>query len=169
MQKLIILRGAPASGKTTIAKSLRNFNKKIVWLKVDNFKDFFGEDSPGALDSANSTAIAALSYLLDKGYSVVMEGIFQNPNYVLESTEIAKTRNIPFKIFELECSLEELLRRDKNREGVKEGCRKPLGDAVISKIYHILNENPVENAHKLDTEKLSIEEAIGLLKQELTI
>jgi len=168
MQKLIIFRGAPSSGKSTIAKSLRSFDNKIVWLKVDNFKDFFGEDSSKALDSANLGAIAFLGYLLENGYSVVMEGIFQNPNYVLESTEMAKSRNIPFKIFELECSLEELQRRDKKREGIKEGCRKPLGDAAISRIYHALKETPVENAEKLDTQKLSIDEVIKLLKQVLT-
>jgi len=42
-QFLVIIRSAPASGKTTIAKELRSFKDKVVWLKVDNFKDFFSE------------------------------------------------------------------------------------------------------------------------------
>ncbi len=48
-QYLVILRGAPGSGKTTLAKSFRNFEEKVAWLKVDNFKDFFAEDATSAL------------------------------------------------------------------------------------------------------------------------
>jgi len=60
--KLLILRGAPASGKSSIAKKLRNFTKKIVWLKVDNFKAFFAEDSSLALDYVNEAALKTLEY-----------------------------------------------------------------------------------------------------------
>lgn len=76
MQKLIIIRGAPASGKSTIAKKLRDFKKKIVWLKVDNFKDFFSEDGTLGLEYANEAAVVTLKYLLNQGFSVIMEGIF---------------------------------------------------------------------------------------------
>jgi len=40
-QVLIVLRGAPASGKSTISKRLRDSDNKIVWLKTDNLKSFF--------------------------------------------------------------------------------------------------------------------------------
>lgn len=66
MQKLIIIRGAPASGKSTIAKSLRDFQKKIAWLKVDNFKDFFSEDGTLGLEYANEAAIVTLEFLVKK-------------------------------------------------------------------------------------------------------
>lgn len=64
MQKLIIIRGAPACGKSTIAERLRNFEKKIVWLKIDAFKGFFAADASEMLGVVHETAAATLEYLL---------------------------------------------------------------------------------------------------------
>ncbi|MDZ7586612.1 MAG: AAA family ATPase, partial [Patescibacteria group bacterium] len=123
MSKLIILRGAPSSGKSSIAKSLRSLKNKIAWLKVDNFKDFFAKDvteQDQAIDYVNQAAINTLQHLLHQGFSIVMEGIFQDPKYITQATEAAKQNNTLFKVYELECSLAVLQARDKNREGVKE-------------------------------------------------
>ena len=78
-QVLVILRGAPSSGKSTLANKLRDYDKRIVWLKVDNFKPFFSDNTDLIVDDVNKTALNSLNYLLDQGFSVVMEGIFQNP------------------------------------------------------------------------------------------
>ena len=167
MQKLIILRGAPASGKSTIAQSFRNFKKKIVWLKVDGFKTIFAEDASNALEYVHGSAISTLEYLLSQGFSVVMEGIFRNPEYITQSVEIAKQKSIPFRVYELECSLNTLQTRDKERPLVKQGWRKPIGDKVIAHLYKKVKKNPWEGTEKLDTEKLSLEECVELLKKEL--
>lgn len=167
MQKLIILRGAPSSGKSTIAKKLRNFEKKIVWLKVDTFKVFFAEDASNALHFVNESAINTLEYLFEQGFSVAMEGIFQDPKYITLATEVARQKGIPFKVYELECSLKTLQLRDKNRPGVKEGCRKPLGDEVIERIYNIIKKRSWEGTVRLNTEKLSLKECLEVLKKEL--
>ena len=157
-QRVIILRGAPSSGKSTIAKSYRNFEEKTVWLKVDNFKDFFAEDASAALSFVNGSAVATLEYLLKEGFSVVMEGIFQDTKAIDDAVKIAKKHNIPCKVFELEISLETLNSRDITREGVPEGLRKPLGEETITKIYQVLKNNPHSGAIKLDTENNNLEE-----------
>ncbi|MGD9129256.1 MAG: AAA family ATPase [Candidatus Woesebacteria bacterium] len=172
MQSLIILRGAPSSGKSTIAKSLKSLKNKIAWLKVDNFKPFFAKDvaeENEAIDYVNQTAIASLDYLLKQGFSVVMEGIFQNPKYITKAVNIAKQLNIQCKVYELECPLEFLQARDKVRDGVKEGCRKPLGDEVIAKLNQVILENPWSGAEKLDTGKLSLNKCIDVLSKDLKI
>ena len=170
MSKLIILRGAPSSGKSSIAKSLRSLKNKIAWLKVDNFKDFFAKDvteQDQAIDYVNQAAINTLQHLLHQGFSVVMEGIFQNPKHITLATEMAKQNNLPFKIYELECSLKVLQARDRVREGIKEGCRKPLGDEVIARLNQVIVDNPVIGAERLNTETLSLEECVEKLTQEL--
>lgn len=158
MQRVIVLRGAPASGKTTIAKSYRNFETKVAWLKIDNFKVFFAEDSSPALNYVNGSAIVTLDYLLREGFSVVVDGIFQDISVVNKAVEVAQNHHIPIRIFELEVSLVALQQRDKVREGVPEGIRKPLGDDTIANIYSVIKEKHFPNAITLDTENHSVEE-----------
>lgn len=164
-QILVVLRGAPSSGKSTIAKSLRDYEKKIAWLKVDNFKPFFAESNDLILDDVNKTAITVLNYLLDKKFSVIMEGIFQNPTYIQEAVNLARQKNIPSVVYELKCSLETLQKRDKARPGVREGYRKPLGDFVINNLSDIIKKNPFKGALQLDTENLSLAECIDVIKK----
>ena len=159
-QKLIILRGTPASGKTTIAKKMRSFENKVAWLKVDNFKLFFAEDATSALDYVNGASIATLNYLLKNKFTVVMDGVFQNTIAIDQALKMAQEQNIPSKVFELLVSLPVLLKRDLIREGVPEGHRKPLGEEVITNIYKIIKDNPYPSAVQLDTENNSVEDCI---------
>lgn len=112
-------------------------------------------------------ALASLQYLLDKGFSVVMEKIFFDPTIIPQAVALAADRNIPVKIFQLTAPLATLQARDKVRPGVKEGCRQPLGDDVIEKIYHQLNETFLSEAIKLDTEQYSLDECVAIIRQEL--
>ena len=89
-----------------------------------------------------------------------MEGVFQNPGYIQEALALAKQRNITAFVYKLKCSIETLQARDKTREGIKEGCRKPLGDNVIKRLYNIIEDNPYDESIKLDTENESVNECI---------
>lgn len=165
-QVLIIIRGAPASGKTTISESLRDFDKKIVWFKTDNIKNFFSDPSEARiLDEVMETCIATLNNLLDRGFSVIYEGIFKDPNYALKAIETGKSKNIPVVVYQLECSLKTLQQRDKARKGVPEGLRKAMGDEVIESLYNKVENNPVEGAIKLNTEEQSLDECIEIIRK----
>lgn len=166
-QFLAIIRGAPASGKTTIAKQMRSFQNNIVWLKVDNFKDFFSEEANlNEQKYVDECALASLEYLLDKGFSVVMKKIFFDPFIIPLAVKTAQKRNIKTKVFQIKCPLKVLQERDRNRPGIKEGCRKPLGDEIIEKIYKQLEQTYYPGAIELDTNKLSVDMCIGKIKQE---
>jgi predicted kinase len=166
MQSLIIIRGVTASGKSTIAKQYRNFAKKTIWLKVDSFKDFFDILDPEVLVFVHGASYTSLDYFFKEGFSVVMDGVFQNPDYVQQAVDIAKKHEIPYKVFQTKVSLQTLQERDRVREGVPEGCRKPLGDEEIAKIYKVIEDNPVIDAIPLDTEKLSVDECIDFINQQ---
>jgi len=167
-QFLVIIRGAPASGKTTIAKQLRNYQKKIAWLKVDNFKDFFSDDAqPTEQKNVDEAALATLQYLLDNQFSVVMEKIFFDPFIIPLAVKEAQKRDIPVHVFQLQTSLTTLQERDRNRPGIKEGCRKPLGDDVIQKIYEQLENTPYPGAIRLNTEELTLEKCVTQIRQTI--
>ena len=95
-----------------------------------------------------------------------MEGIFQEPKFITLATKVAIQKNIPFKVYELKCSLKTLQIRDKNRPGVKEGCRRPLGNKTITYLDSIIKKKPWVGSIKLDTEKLSLVECFNILRQE---
>jgi len=164
-QVLIVLRGAPASGKTTIGENLRNFDKKIVWFKTDNIKPFFSEYSEASLDAAMQTCLAALKYLLDQGYSVIYEGIFKNPMYANEAIQMGKSKNIQTVAYQLHCLLKTLQERDRTRKGIKEGCRKPLGDELIGGLFQAVENNPIEDSVILDTENQSLEDCLSVIRK----
>ncbi len=166
-QFLIILRGVTASGKSTISKRLRNFEEKTVWLKVDNFKDFFAENSSSALEFVHGSAVATLGYLLDQGFSVVMDGVFQDTKAIDDAVNLAKSKNVKSIVYQIKCSLQAILERDRTREGIKEGLRKPLGDETITLIYQRLGNNPYPNSQLLNTEHLSVDQCIEKIKSDL--
>src|SRR5258708_6473018 len=166
-QFLIILRGVTGSGKSTISKRLRNFEEKTAWLKVDNFKDFFAEDSSSALEFVNGSAIATFGFLFDQRFFLVMDGVFQDTKAIDAAVNLAKSKSVKSIVYQIKCSLQEIQKRDRTRDGVKEGCRKPLGDETIASIYQRLESNPYPNSLSLDTEHLSIGQCIEKIKSDL--
>lgn len=166
-QKLVILRGAPASGKTTICKNIRDINKNIVWLSVDGIKPIFSEFKNETLEQSNKASLIMLDYLLGEGYSVIYDGIFKRPEHLRQAEEVAKKRNIPFVVFQLESSLKTLQEREKVRDGVKHGLWKPLGDDLVAGLYQKVQENPIEEAIKLDTENLTLEQCLEVIRKNL--
>lgn len=169
-QVIVIIRGAPASGKSTIAKKLRDFNNRIVWLKVDNFKDFFSENSSQEEQKfVDECALTSLEYLLDQNFSVIMEKIFYDPYIIPKVVEAAKKRGVTVRVFQIKTSLKTLQERDRNRPGIKEGCRKPFGNQAIENIFNHLNETYYPGAINLDTEKLSVDECVNLVRKSVDI
>ena len=163
-QVLVILRGASASGKTTLAENLRDFDRKIAWLSVDKMKPIFNSEEK-SLNASSKVALATLKYLLEEGYSIIFDGIFKNTNYVYEAIKIAKNRDIPCIVYQLKCSLNTLQKRDKNRKGVKEGYRKPLGNTMIESLHKKNIDNPIEGAIELDTESQSSKECLEIIRK----
>lgn len=165
IQKLVILRGTSCSGKTTIAESLRDYDSKIAWISIDNFKRIFSNYQDSALDDVNKSAAVSLKDILDRGFSVVVDGIFKRPEHIYVLIEVGKSRNIPVVVYQLDCSLEALKTRDKSRKGVKEGWFLPLGDELIESLYKKVIENPIEGAIRLDTEVVAIKECVNIVKK----
>jgi len=164
-QKLIILRGAPCSGKTTIAERLRDYDIRIACLSVDKVKPIFSDFKDETLNEANETAMVILENLFDRDFSVVFDGIFKKPEHLQKALQIAKNKQIQVIIYQLNCSLKTLLERDKTRDGVKHGLWQPLGEELIADLLKTVEKNPIENAIMLDTETLLLDECLEIIKK----
>jgi predicted kinase len=159
MQRVIILRGCMGSGKSTLAQKYRSFDSKMAYLKIDDFKNVFDHFEKEVRPIVHGAAKASLDYLLQQGFSVVMEGVFQDPATIEEVIEVSKRNGVLCKVFELKASLKTLQTRDKQREEIKQGTRTPLGDEAIEYMFNKLKGLPYDAVIELDTEKLSVEES----------
>lgn len=162
-QALVILRGAPASGKTTLGEKLRSKELKVVWLKLDNLKPFFSEDWGDSLDEVNTIALTIIDRLLSDGFSVVFDGIFKNPQHAVDAIKLAQSKNVPVIVYQLQCSLEALQKREDERS--EKYNRPHFGKDTIERLYHKVMNNPIEGAIVLDTENASIEECLEIIKK----
>ena len=131
MNKLIILQGIPASGKSTWAKQwVEEDPKTRVIVNRDSIRRGLGVYwVPSREVLVSSIEEHSVFEALDMGYDVCLDATNLNPNYLEKWKEIADLLNSPIEYKKFDISLEEALERDKNREF-------PVGEKVIIDFYN---------------------------------
>jgi predicted kinase len=168
-QTLVIVRGAPASGKTTLCSQLRDTENKIAWLSVDGIKPIFSNFDDRDIDISYQTALEVLKFLLEHGYSVVFDGIFVRPEhqeYLQQALQIAEEKGVQVKIYQLTVSLETALKRHSKREWAREG-EKEAALETVKRLHEKVKNAPIEGAIELNTEESSLEECVNVIRKEL--
>ena len=134
MNKILILKGLPASGKSTWTKELmkkepgkwKRFNKDDLRLAFDD-----GEWSHENENYINSIIENCIKYTLKKNINIVYDNTSFSSRIYARICEIAKNQGdilVEEKIFEV--SLEICIERDSLREG-----RAKVGEKVIRDMY----------------------------------
>lgn len=160
-QVFIILRGGPATGKSTICKEIQKRMPEIIWLHVDSFKRFLNSGNENRdRDHWYGAAAASLDYFLAQNFSVIAEGIFQDHKYINLLLETAKKQNVRTKIYELLASGEVLIERDRKRKGVPEGIRPRLSKDIIKRLASQVNDNHFPEAEIINTEELTMTQIV---------
>lgn len=150
MPRLLILRGLPASGKTTFA---RQWVAQAPGLRSrvnrddlrDMLHDGFWAPSEVAVSKAEHALISAL---LAAGRAVVVDNTNLRKRYARKYMELAYEAGVPVEFKDFEVPVPELLRRDEDR--VLQG-KRGVGEQVIAEMaarFHIaavgvLPERPV--------------------------
>ena len=159
-QKMFIIRGNSGSGKTAVAKRLREeFEGKVALISQDTLrreilmeKDHLGnKDVIGLIEQ---TAV----YCLNHGYTVIIEGILATQKYLEVLLKIIEAANCPVRVFYLEVSLEESIKRHATKPVASE-----FGEDKLREWYkpkHYLGV-PGEIIVKEDS---SLEETVELIK-----
>ena len=158
--KLIILRGNSGSGKSTVAKMLREAcSEKIAIVEQDYLRRFVlkEKESEGTnnIDLIKQTA----TYALEHGYNVVLEGILYFPRY----GEMLKhlTGKWPDNhVYYFDISLAETLRRHMTKSNSHE-----FGEEQMREWYRRSDLTNFDNERMID-ESSSLEDTVKRIIRE---
>ena len=129
MPKLLILQGAPASGKSTFARQLAHEDKSYVIVNRDSIRNSRGDYwIPSQEDYITSIEEFSIKNALGRGYNVIVDATSLNPITINKWKVIADEFNaeIEFKMFEI--SFEDAVARDKLRDN-------SVGEKVIKEFF----------------------------------
>lgn len=130
MQDVIILRGLPASGKTSWAISYCLSNQRHKRISKDDLRAMLDD---GYYTPENERLIckardALVSTILQARYSVVVDDVNINAEHIETMIEIAQAHGAHVRIVDFNTSLEECIDRDAHRE-------RSVGAARIGLLY----------------------------------
>jgi len=130
MASLTILKGLPASGKTTYAKQLvdiscKRVNKDDLRMMIDN-----GKYSKSNEANVHHIMLDITRHYLARGYHVVWDNTNLNPKILKEAKKLVKDYEAPIEIVDFtDVPLETCIERDKLRE-------VSVGEKVIRDMYN---------------------------------
>lgn len=165
--KIIILNGVSSSGKTTLSKALQQeLDEHFFWIANDTFCDMcsskhWDEDWITAINQALTAMIYSAKSFSDIGLNVIIDQVFLNNDTEGELLEkcIKVLHDYPVLFVRVDCSLEELNKREKERGDRDIGQAKSQLQLVHNhKIYDCV----------IDTSKNTIDENIRKIKSQLT-
>ncbi len=158
--KLIIIRGAAGSGKSTIAEKLRTFFPKSK-TAIIHTSVFYHEIVDGdAPEIAMENTKRILDNYLKNKYTVIIEGtlLFKNKKGNLYSDEFittARKYKVPVKRFFFTASLGELKRREKKR--------RKISLRAVSKFYNLAIDSKEKGETIIDTTDKPISQVLSLV------
>jgi predicted kinase len=133
-QKLIILQGIPASGKSTFAKQFV-LESPLTRVRVnrDDIRMMLGKYwVPERENLVSEIEDSCVGSALDEGYTVILDATNLNKKYLMKWEYIAELYNVPIEYKSFYISLEEAIERDKIREN-------PVGEITITNFYNKYN------------------------------
>jgi predicted ABC-type ATPase len=122
MNKLIIIRGNSGSGKSTIARELREAArnpKKVALVEQDYLRRIVLKEKETEGTKNIGLIEQTVTYALDKGYDVILEGILYSKRYQQMIRALTKKADQSY-IFYLDVTLEETLIRHKTKPNAHE-------------------------------------------------
>jgi predicted kinase len=129
--KLLLLKGLPASGKTTFAKELVKNDGNWVRVNKDDLRNMLngGKWSSGREKKIIACERWLVEFSLDQKKNVVVDDTNLNPTHERYFKGLAKSHNADFEIKEFDTPLEECIKRDNARPN-------GVGETVIRKMYN---------------------------------
>lgn len=161
--RLIILRGSPAVGKSTIASKVASLNsaKKKTYIAIDNFQlyDLRPMSKNREKLAIKNAALLTKSFLLE-GFDAVVDYVFDEledqemfMNFIF-SDQLGKLDTIYVQQFYLDAPIEKIIKRNQSRSG-KRG--EYMNVPLLRKLYEKTSKTKglIEHEVVIDTTKYS--------------
>jgi predicted kinase len=119
--RLIVLRGNSGSGKSTIARALReSCGRGMAWVAQDLIRRtiLWEKDRPGGVSIGLIDQVAR--YSLDHGYHVILDGILYADRYETMLRELGRDHRGRSGFYYLDVSIDETIRRHATRPQASE-------------------------------------------------
>ena len=130
MKGILLLKGLPSSGKTTYAKSLSD-KSDVVRLSKSDIRKMLGVQWDSEIEHiVEDMQYRAAEAAIDWGYAVILDDTNFNPEHEKAFRKLAKDHQIPFKVKDMETSLEVCLERNDKKVG-----RKKVPESAIIKMW----------------------------------
>lgn len=115
--RIIILRGLPGVGKTTIAQEIKRRLIPCAHFPVDAIRDFASPRTfdPDVLQASKLSALDMALRYANKGYNTIIESVFEDPAQVDELVQQANSQAFPISLFTLRAPLDLLNSRNTTR------------------------------------------------------
>lgn len=128
MQKIIFLRGLPASGKTSFALKHIENNSEFKRINKDDIRAKYNEPWSKEFEKRvlEEERKKGIEYL-EEGYSLIVDDTNFNDDHYNYWSSKGKLYNIPIEVKEFNVNVEECIKRDSLRE-------KPVGEKVIRRM-----------------------------------
>jgi shikimate kinase len=142
-RKLILLRGYPGSGKTTVGKELESHGvgKFIDHNSILTFVAGIGGNDDGIYDEIANLELAITKKLLGEGESVIVARGFSKLAQIAVYEAVAQSLDITSLVVRLEVNREELLQRVQSPE--RQHDFNPTTTEATATDW--MNENPIED------------------------
>ncbi len=126
MLKLIMLKGLPASGKSTWAKAQTENRTDIIRFNNDEIRAMFnkGKFTKELESLVTSLRVMGIRHALENNKSVIIDNTNLNPIHEEQYKEMAIKYNAIFEIKEFPTPMDECIKRDQLRAN-------PVGEQVI--------------------------------------
>lgn len=130
MNKIIFLKGIPASGKSAWAKKQVKILSALRVSKVDLRKMLGQQWSTEFEDTVKAMHYALVRRSLEMGQTVILDDTNFNPEHEQTFRTMAANFNVRFEVKEFNTPLKECLARNAEKEG-----RHKVPESVITKMW----------------------------------
>lgn len=127
--KLLVIRGLPASGKSTLAKIITEEDKSYVRVNKDDIRRMLSTEGGAKENFVIKIRDSIIVHALKSGMNVVSDDTNLHPRHLERFMDLAKEHGAEVVIKDMNVPVDECIRRDKERE-------HSVGPMVIRGMYN---------------------------------